>query len=140
MFSHPGKKCATALLLTLLGLSATASWAQGAPGEDTITIHRGPSYQLGPYIARPMSKDANLRDTVSAGERAQTALYTAKAYSSNPGDVLTDKDVVNAVHTDGLKTTCTQNLNIPTAKTPAGSLVSQPQVVVLRGDVINVCN
>ena len=81
--------------------------------------------------------------SIPAWQRAKIARYEAKAFSGNRGDILTEKDVINTANSDGFKTTCTQSIGSTTA--PAGittgaGFKSNNQVVVLRGDLVNICN
>ncbi len=129
----------------LLGASALAfvsmvAIAQNAPGEDPVLISSRVTYQMAPNPIVNKSTSINMQMGLSGSDQAKIARYTAMAYAATPG-VLTDKDVVNAVHTNGLNTTCTQSVGSNVAPPSGGAAVmATPQVVVLRGDMVNVCN
>lgn len=113
--------------------------AQNAPGEDPVVLDRNVSIQMLPNGAAPRSGYMNPSSEMPAWQKARIARYEAKAFSGDPGDILTNKDVVSTATSDGFKTTCTQTIgsNVATT-TPAGS--PKEQIVVLRGDLVNVCN
>lgn len=118
--------------------------AQSAPGEDPIQLNKKISIQMMPMGSAPRSGSINSATDMPAWQKARVARYTAKAYSANPGDILTNKDVVNTATTDGFKTTCTQSIGSTVAPTMgittgAGTKPTE-QIVVLRGDVVNICN
>lgn len=113
--------------------------AQHAPGEDPVVLDRKVSIQMLPNGSAPRSGYMNPSGDMPAWQKARIARYEAKAFSGNPGDILTNKDVVSSATSDGYKTTCTQTIgsNVATT-TPAGS--PKEQIVVLRGDLVNICN
>lgn len=113
--------------------------AQTAPGEDPVTINSKVTYQMAPNPIVNKSTDIIMKKGLSGADEAKIARYTAMAYAPTP-DVLTDKDVVSTVSTKGVYTTCVQSVGSNTAPTSAGATVlAAPQVVVLRGDLVNVC-
>ncbi|WP_028603133.1 hypothetical protein [Ottowia thiooxydans] len=119
---------------------AVTAFAQNAPGEDPVLIQSRVTYQMAPNPIITKSTSMNMQTGMSGADQAKIARYTAMAYSATPG-VLTDKDVVNTVHTNGLSTTCTQSVASNIAPPSGGaSVMAAPQVVVLRGDLVNVCN
>jgi hypothetical protein len=101
-----------------------AAAGQSAPGEDPIFLENKISIQMLP---------------LPAWQRAKLSRYEAKAYSGNTGNILTEKDVVHSSTTDGFRTTCTQSIGSTTGTTSLGAKPTE-QVVVLRGDVVNICN
>jgi len=118
--------------------------AQNAPGEDPIQLNKKISIQMSPIGPAPRSGNINSATDMPAWQKARVARYTAKAYSANPGDILTNKDIVNTATNDGFKTTCTQSIGSTVAPTKgittgAGTAPTE-QIVVLRGDVVNICN
>jgi len=124
--------------LWTLGLSLQAA-AQNAPGEDPVVINKKISPIMLPNGSAPRSGYINPSTDMPAWQKARIARYEAKAFSADPGDILTNKDVVSTATSDGFKTTCTQTIgsNLATT-TPAGS--PKDQIVVLRGDLVNICN
>jgi hypothetical protein len=132
------------LLLLVAACSGNLAVAQSAPGEDPISLQGRVSYQMLPLGGAPKSSSINFSTDIPAWQKARIARYEAKAFSGNKGDILTEKDVVNTATSDGFKTTCTQSIGSTAAPTMgivtgAGVKPTQ-QVVVLRGDLVNICN
>ena len=124
----------------VLSLLAMTAFAQNAPGEDPVQIQSKVTYQMAPNPIVNKSTAINMQMGMSGADQAKIARYTAMAYTATPG-VLTDKDVVNTVHTNGMNTTCTQSVGSNVVPgSGAASLLATQQVVVLRGDLVNVCN
>lgn len=123
--------------------TSPAALAQNAPGEDPIRIDARVVIQGLPFGQAPRSGYVNPSADMPAWQKARVARYEAKAFSGNKGDILTEKDVINTANSDGFKTTCTQSIgsvvNSPGITTGAGFKPNQ-QVVVLRGDLVNICN
>lgn len=130
-------------LCTVALQTSPAALAQNAPGEDPIRIESKVIIQGLPNGAAPRSGNIGPVAEIPPWQRAKIARYEAKAFSGNKGDILTEKDVVNTANNDGFKTTCTQTIgsvvNAPGITTGAGFKPNQ-QVVVLRGDLVNICN
>lgn len=129
------------LLATMAG--CTIASAQSAPGEDPISLQNRVSIQMLPLAGPPRSGSINFSTDIPAWQKARIARYEAKAFSGNKGDILTEKDVVNTATSDGFKTTCTQSIgstSAPTGITTGAGVKPVQQVVVLRGDLVNICN
>lgn len=134
------KSVTQALVVSALSLLATAVTAQNAPGEDPVHINSKVTYQMAPNPIINKSTALNMRTGLSGADQAKITRYTAMAYAAEP-TVLTDKDVVSTVNTNGLYTTCNQSVGSNVATHTGGAAVlDKPQVVVLRGDLVNVCN
>ena len=125
-----------------ISLQATA---QNAPGTDPVRLETKVIIQGLPNGPAPRSGNIGPPAEIPHWQRAKIARYEAKAFSGNRGNILTEKDVVNTNTTDGFKTTCTQSIGSNT--TPSGSGITtgagfkpKDQIVVLRGDLINICN
>jgi hypothetical protein len=116
-----------------------AAAGQSAPGEDPIFLENKISIQMLPLGGAPRSTSINYDDDMPAWQRAKLSRYEAKAFSGNTGNILTEKDVVHSSTTDGFRTTCTQSIGSTTGTTSLGAKPTE-QVVVLRGDVVNICN
>jgi hypothetical protein len=117
--------------------------AQNAPGTDPVRIESKVILQGLPNGPAPRSGNIGPPAEIPPWQRAKIARYEAKAFSGNRGNILTEKDVVNTNTTDGFKTTCTQSVGSNTA--PAGITTGNgfkpnEQIVVLRGDLVNICN
>ncbi len=129
-----------ALATGALFLFGSGVGAQTVPGEDPVTINSKVTYQMAPNPIVNKSTDIVMKRGLSGADEAKIARYTAMAYTPTP-DVLTEKDAVSTVSTKGMYTTCVQSVGSNTAPTSAGATVlAAPQVVVLRGDLVNVCN
>jgi hypothetical protein len=117
--------------------------AQNAPGEDPIQLNKKISIQMSPMGSAPRSGNINLATDMPAWQKARVARYEAKSYSATPGDILTNKDVTTHVTSDSFKTTCTQSIGSTAASTgitTGAGFQQKDQIVVLRGDVVNICN
>lgn len=135
-------------LLALLVLTmAWLPWSvQAAPGEDTIRLS-GPvqfTSMPGPEVARSGTLDGAF--DLPAWMKARMSRYTAKAYSTSAedGTIYTDNDVVTTTSVEGFRKTCVQEVGSNTAAS-GGALGTRygpnqrEQVVVLRGDLVNIC-
>ena len=91
----------------------------------------------------PRSGNLDASPNMPSSTRARIARYEAQAFSANPGGVLTDNDVVTTSTAQGMKKTCVQEIasNTVSAATPGTKYGpgQAPQIVVLRGDLVNVC-
>lgn len=129
------------LIATLALLFAQSqAWSQGRlPGEDPVVLERKPSYPMLPLGTGARSSAADQRGDMPDWQRAKASRYQAKSFAQDRGNVLTERDVINAATDDGFKTTCTQNVG--SAVLPRGIVAAgNEQVVVLRGDLVNICN
>lgn len=109
------------------------------PGEDPLILQRKQVIQMLPLGSAPKSSAPVLNADMPAWQRAKVARYEAKAFNPDTGAVQTGQDVINAARDDGFKTTCTQS--IASTVVPRGSTVrGAEQIVVLRGDLVNICN
>jgi hypothetical protein len=131
-------------------LLATEAFAQRAPGEDPLKIEGKVSHLSLP--AGPAAKPVGLDGTgeLPAWLRAKAARFEAKIYSASvdDGSVFSDNDVNNTSTTQGVRRTCTQEVGSNTqANTAAGRATgagtartnANQQIVVLRGDLVNIC-
>lgn len=131
------------ILASLCALScAFGAAAQGVPGEDPVRLQSKIVIQMLPVSNAPRSGYVDLAPGIPAWQKARIARYEAKAFSGNTGDILTEKDVINTTHTNGFNTTCTQSIgSAPTSATGAqAGFKPAQQIVVLRGDLVNICN
>ena len=124
--------------LVALAIAGACTCALAAPGEDPVQITSRVSYLQMPTAPRAGSTDIRHRSGMPEDVRAKMAHYTAKAYSSDTTGISTEKDVVSSVKTDGMgATTCVQTVQPATAGSERAR--SGDQVVVIRGDLINIC-
>ena len=120
------------VLAAVAHLSATA-----APGEDPVTISGRVTYLQLPTAAATRSTSIQYQQQLPDDAAAKISRYTAKAYSANIGQIKTEKDVIQSVQTKGMQTNCYQSIGSTTAPSTSGN---NEQIVVLRGDVINICH
>lgn len=123
-------------------LSATGVRAQ-MPGEDTVAITKPVTYLQLPTVKRAPSGDIKYTQNLPSDIAAKVGRYSAEAYAPTKGsNVKTDRDVVQSVRTNGTQTICNQSVGSTTGATSPGgtTLNNQDQIVVLRGDMINICN
>ncbi len=120
--------------------------AQRTPGEDPIKLESKLSYapMPGGQVAKstPLESDTDM----PAWLRAKVARFEAKAYSgtADDGSILTDANVTNTSTTQGVRRTCLQEVASTTQTgASAGSAGARTtptqQIVVLRGDLVNIC-
>lgn len=130
----------------MLAAGVVTSWpvaAQNAPGTDPIRLETKVILQGFPFGTAPRSGNISPPAEIPPWQRAKIARYEAKAFSGNFGNILTEKDIVNTATSDGFKTTCTQSIGstvAPTGITTGAGFKPNDQIVVLRGDVVNICN
>lgn len=128
-----------ALLIAGVSLLANPllSLAQ-VPGEDPVILQKKQLIQMLPLGNAPTSQAPRFNIDTPDWQRAKVSKYQAKAMLLD-GTVQTERDVINTASDDGFKTTCTQS--IASAVVPKGSTVrGSEQIVVLRGDLVNICN
>ena len=111
----------------MVSLLLAAGGTQAGPGEDPVTITSKVVFTLGPMAPTIKSTDINYNRGIPDDVQAKIARYSAQAHTSNSTGIATERDVVQSVRTNG---------------TPGGGSVSVSgdQIVVLRGDMINICN
>ena len=128
------------------GMAVSLLLAGGAvhagPGEDPVTLTSKVTFTLGPITPAAKSTDINYNRGIPDDVQAKIARYTAQAYTSNSTGISTERDVVQSVRTNGTQTTCVQSVGSNSIVTPGGGsvTVSGDQIVILRGDMINICN
>lgn len=137
----------SSLLLTSTGMASTllmhSVQADQAPGEDTITLNHRVSFNMLPLNTLSRSATNTNPQEIPAWLDAKLARYQAKAYSADTTGIVTEKDVTTTIATDGLRKTCTQDIasNVGASTTASNRLgiKSDPQIVVMRGDLVNIC-
>lgn len=124
-----------------LFLASVAS-AQSAPGEDPLKITGKVEHFTSPNGPAPRSGSLEGSGEMPGWLKAKVARYEAKAFSASADDgaLLTDKDVNTTSSTQGLRRSCNQDLGSSTqTATRPGRNGNNQQIVVLRGDVVNIC-
>lgn len=128
----------TLLLLAAASLLASSRPAIAAPGEDPLVLNSPTEYLNMPWAAAAPSRGLETVSEMPVAIQAKVARYLAKSMSSNTEGIQTDKDVVTTNNTQGLRRTCTQEIATNTTG-KNGTINAAPQIVVLRGDLINAC-
>lgn len=123
--------------------AGTGASAQNAPGTDPVRIDSKVVLQGMPTGPAPRSGNIGPPVEIPPWQRAKIVRYVAKAFSGNFGNILTEKDVITTASSDGFKTTCTQSIgsnSTPAGITTGNGFMKNDQIVVLRGDLVNICN
>ena len=126
--------------LTLLGLGATA-WA--APGEDPILLTKPAQYLQLPIASGGASSNPDSAGGLPSNVKAKIARLEAKSFSAMADSIYTDADIQATVTAGQQKKTCIQDVGSNTSSNGAlryGPGNSKQQIVVLRGDLVNICN
>jgi len=134
-------RATTALLFIGASLLANPLLSRAqVPGEDPLILQRKQLIQMLPLGNAPGSTAPIFNTELPDNMRAKASRYEAKAFAADTGVVKTDRDVLNAASDDGFKTTCTQS--IASTVVPKGTTLrgGNDQIVVLRGDLVNICN
>ena len=125
-------------LIAVLPLGAIA-----APGEDPLILSKPVQHMELPLGNAPSSKGLETVDDMPIAIKAKVVRYEAKAFSGQLDGVSTDQDVTTRIETQGLRKTCIQEIASNTAVDSGAFNRYGPnntaQMVVLRGDLINVC-
>ncbi|QNP48897.1 hypothetical protein [Diaphorobacter aerolatus] len=133
------------LMATAICLAAPVCALAQAPGEDPIVLNKEVKVQMLPLNQNRTSNPIDYTNGIPAWQQAKLSRYTAKAFSADTTGIYTEKDVVQTVKTQGGKVTCAQSVGSTTAASATtGAAKGQvspngDQVVVLRGDMVNVC-
>ena len=133
------RQSASAMVKLIAVMLASASTcALAAPGEDPVQINGRVSYLQMPTAPRSVSSSIVYKTGMPDDAKAKIAHYVAKSYSANTGNVKTNKDVVSSVQTNSAGgVSCVQSIQ-PTAPS-SGGMMGEDQVVVIRGDLVNIC-
>lgn len=128
---------------------ALPAWAQLAPGEDPLQINGKVTHLALPLGASAKSGSLDGNTEMPAWLSAKVARFEAKAFSAgaDDGSIFTDNDVNTTTTTQGVRRTCRQDVGSNTTATGVGRAPTaggpktnaNQQIVVLRGDVVNIC-
>jgi hypothetical protein len=132
---------AAAAATLLLGMSARA---QNAPGEDPVILTKRVNVQMVPIGGVRASSPLELTTDMPAWLKAKVTRFEAKANSDLTNGILTDSDVTRAASADGLRKTCIQEVGSSSAASTAQPFNrfgpgNNQQIVVLKGDLVNIC-
>jgi hypothetical protein len=141
--SHPGRLVLqSAALLVVFYFWLVVPAVAAAPGEDPISISGFKPTAPGSGSGQGTVKGGlDPNDAVPAWLRAKTTRYTARAYAENNQGINTDNQVVQSAQSNGMSKTCVQEVGSNTAApgAPRFGPKGQQQIVVLRGDLVNIC-
>ncbi|CAB5720244.1 Uncharacterised protein [Delftia tsuruhatensis] len=131
----------SAALVAWLAIAAPALHA-AAPGEDPVVLNKPVDYLRLPTAKPGTSTGLDTVTDIPINVKAKIARYEAMAMNGAPG-VSTDADVVTTTTTSstGMKRTCTQDLasNTNTGAFNRFGPQTKDQIVVLKGDLVNIC-
>lgn len=132
------------LALVMVVCGTTPAFAQ-APGEDPVVLNKKLVIQMQPTGAAATSGNIDGAAGMPSWLRARVARYEAKAFSSDTTGIATNNDVVTTANAQGMQKTCVQEVGSNTLSSSTSSVnrygpQAAPQVVVLRGDLVNICN
>lgn len=139
----------------LRGLATTAAFTVGlahgplaqaqAPGEDPVVLTKHLTVQMQSTGTAAPSGQLEGSGSMPSWLRARIARYEAKAFSSDASSgVLSDNDVVTTASAQGMQKTCVQEVGSSTVSSTSSSASKYgpsqtAQIVVLRGDLVNIC-
>lgn len=135
---------ALALVVALTIGGWTGNQAHAAPGEDPLVLSGPVQFVSAPGARLQPSGNLDGSKELPSWMKAKMARYSAKAFSmtADDGTIYTDNDVINTAQTTGFKTTCVQEVGSVSSDAALGSRYGpgqRDQVVVLRGDLVNIC-
>ena len=129
--------------LSFLLLMPIFANAQLAPGEDPVYLNQKVVVNMLPINNAVRSTPFENSSGIPAWMDARIAKFQAKAYSIDTTGIYTDSDVKTTTITDGMRKTCIQDVGstIAAASNSAGKFGAMPQdqIVVLKGDLVNIC-
>ena len=129
--------------LSFLLLMPIFANAQLAPGEDPVYLNQKVVVNMLPINNAVRSTPLENSSGIPAWMDARIAKFQAKAYSIDTTGIYTDSDVKTTTITDGMRKTCIQDVGstITAASNSAGKFGAMPQdqIVVLKGDLVNIC-
>ncbi len=127
---------------SLLILASNPAAAQSAPGEDPVILTKRVSTLQLPDAGQAKSKPMD-NPEMPASLRAKVARFEAQANADSVSSFSTDKDVTRETSSDGFKKTCIQEVGSNTGSGGGQGLrpgqTNNQQIVVLRGDLVNIC-
>lgn len=135
---------APTLMVVLMFGGWTGDQAHAAPGEDPLVFSDPVQFTSAPGARFQTSGNMDASLQLPAWMKAKMTRYTAKAFSvtADDGTIYTDNDVINTTQTNGFKTTCVQEVGSISGDAALGTRYGpgqRDQVVVLRGDLVNIC-
>jgi len=127
--------------LMLAGGLGVTGLTVAAPGEDTIQLQNPVE-----HLQLPMGSNTKPQglgsdsDGVPMHLRAKIARYEAQTFNDQTSGIYTDGDVNRIVGAQANRKTCIQDVGSNTNTTGTTRTgTGQQQIVVLRGDLVNIC-
>lgn len=120
---------------------AITGLAMAAPGEDTIQLQNPVEHLQLPMgsATKPQGLGSD-SDGVPIHLRAKIVRYEAQTFNDQTDGIYTDGDVNRIVGAQANRKTCIQDVGSNTNATGATRTgAGQQQIVVLRGDLVNIC-
>ncbi len=129
------------LAVATTALLLAAGPGHAAPGEDPIELTL-PVTHLQLPTANTKASVADNSGDLPSNVKAKIARLEAKAFSDNSAGIATDADVRSTITASGQKKACIQDVGSNTSTTGAQRFGpgNKQQIVVLRGDLVNICN
>lgn len=132
---------AAAASALFFGLSAGA---QNAPGEDPVILVKRVAVQMMPTGSQRTSTPLESVTDMPSWVKAKVVRYEAKSNSDISAGFMSDSDVTRSATSDGFKKTCIQEVGSSTTTTQSqgagrNGVPANQQIVVLRGDLVNIC-
>lgn len=127
-----------------MALSCMAPVQAQAPGEDPVVLSKKLVIQMQATGTPAPSGNIDGAMGMPSWLRARVARYEAKAFSDDTTGILTNNDVVSTATAQGMQKTCVQEVGSNTLSSSTSNFNrygpnQAPQVVVLRGDLVNIC-
>ncbi len=122
---------------------AMGTYAQTVQGEDPVALNQKIQTNMLPWnTATQVNIPQN--QEIPAWLDAKLARFQAKAFAANTDGVVTDERVTSTTIQDGARKICIQDIgssvsNANNAPFNRYGPKTDPQVVVLRGDLVNIC-
>jgi hypothetical protein len=131
---------ALAAAALFLGLGAGA---QNAPGEDPVVLVKRVAVQMLPTGAARVSTPLESVTDMPSWVKAKVVRYEARSNSDIAAGFLSDGDVTRSATSDGFRKTCIQEVGSSSTPPAQGAgrngVPANQQIVVLRGDLVNIC-
>jgi hypothetical protein len=126
-----------------ISILCSTAYAQSAPGEDPINMTKVAKLDARPTAPQQLSGSLDPLFGMQGWLKARITRYEARAYSDNASDtIVTENDAVTTASAQGLKKTCVQEVGSTSSSAtsfgkygPKGAA----QIVVLKGDLVNIC-
>ena len=129
--------------LASICIVCTQAYAQSGPGEDPINLTKVSKLELRPTAPTQVSGSLDPLFGMQGWLKARVTRYEARAYSDNASDtIVTENDAVTTASAQGLRKTCVQEVgSTSSGATSFGKYGPKgaAQIVVLKGDLVNIC-